>query len=259
MEGGGMYYRDDWHQNSSLQLNTGYLFPWQLSGRVSNYQEENLKQVKREVGVGVYLTSFLKIKLRRGEEKIQAEEMTLRKDSWGLDGNYNSVDDLFLPRQGIMVEVNFDWARREDLKFPQRKMTTNIRYFLPVSTNSILACRLLFSTYFLTHAEEEELFPFEYFKLGGMRNLRGFIEDQFRGTQVGLISLEYFFRFFFFFLDGGYVASPGQEIWPIGYGIGLRQKTKNRLISLCFGFGEGESLAEKFSLGKVHFQIKNIF
>ena len=121
---------------------------------------------------------------------------------------------------------------------------------------------------------DEEVPPlFELFPLGGSESLRGYREDQFRGTVVGLGSLEYRLllgrvsRIFPFIdvgychrpykgatLDDGYVVRIESDI-AIGYGFGLRIDSRAGVLGMDYGLGRGDGIGE----GKVHLRMENVF
>ena len=120
----------------------------------------------------------------------------------------------------------------------------------------------------LTSGQEEIPISEMYF-LGGTKNLRGYREDQFAGTSIAWINLEYRYLFekysrFFLFADWGYhyrrlpENSPGlssENSRHFGYGLGIRLQTDVGVLGLDYGLGEGDSLME----GKIHIRIRNDF
>ncbi len=99
--------------------------------------------------------------------------------------------------------------------------------------------------------------PFhELLVLGGARSLRGYREEQFRGTRVALGSVEYRYLLgrrsrAIAFVDAGYWYRDGSNVAKdtnLGYGIGLRGDTRLGTISIDYGLGEGDDLLD----GKLH-------
>jgi outer membrane protein insertion porin family len=99
--------------------------------------------------------------------------------------------------------------------------------------------------------------PFhELLAVGGASSLRGYREEQFRGTRTAVGTLEY--RYLLgrharavVFLDVGYFYRGGPNFakdTKLGYGIGLRGETRLGTISLDYGLGEGDDLLD----GKLH-------
>ena len=104
----------------------------------------------------------------------------------------------------------------------------------------------------------------DHFWFGGFETLRGYREDQFHGTAVAWVNLEYRFLLgrrtrIFLFNDWGFyqykdVSGTVNDILP-GYGIGLRFESPLGVMGVDYGFGRGDT----FSTGKIHFGIINTF
>ncbi|MFH1612684.1 MAG: POTRA domain-containing protein [bacterium] len=240
-----------------LNIHTGLFFPIEFSGNYFIYEEQELKQIKKEFGLGFDLLAYSKIKFRYGNEKIIDEDIKIKKDITGITLFYNSLNDLFMANSGVKAEINFDIEKRKLEKETdfRKKIINEEIYFFSV-LNSTMMFRLLFSSYLIP--KQKKVFLSEYFKLGGAVNLRGFREGQFRGITTSVFTVEYLKEPFFMFWDTGYVYEPLSCIIRSGYGCGIKQKTKIGILSLVFGFGEGKDFMEKLSLAKIHFKIKQI-
>jgi len=104
----------------------------------------------------------------------------------------------------------------------------------------------------------------DYFWFGGSRSLRGYRENQFRGSSIAWSNLEYRFLLgrnarIFLFSDWGFYTASEQgkrhrEILP-GYGLGLRFETPLGIMGVDFGMGIGDSFRE----AKIHFGLVNRF
>ncbi len=111
----------------------------------------------------------------------------------------------------------------------------------------------------------------EQFLIGGLKTVRGYIQDQFSGSRTAWNNLELRWitsrdsRLFLFF-DAGYyfrkeyTSSERTRIrkvsgYPAGYGFGIRFKTKIGLFGMDYGLGKNDG----FSDGKIHFGITNQF
>jgi outer membrane protein insertion porin family len=110
----------------------------------------------------------------------------------------------------------------------------------------------------------EEDVPFhEQLVLGGARSLRGYREEQFRGTRTALGTAEYRFLLTrrsraLAFVDAGYYYRGGSNFAKgvkLGYGIGLRGETRLGIIALDYGLGEGDGLLD----GKLHVGLSREF
>ena len=104
----------------------------------------------------------------------------------------------------------------------------------------------------------------DYFWFGGSHTLRGYRENQFRGTRIAWLNMEYRFLMaqnarFFIFNDWGYYSvlhntTDRQEILT-GYGLGLRFETPLGIMGVDVGLGKKDS----FRNAKIHFGLINRF
>jgi outer membrane protein assembly factor BamA len=106
---------------------------------------------------------------------------------------------------------------------------------------------------------EEERFP-----LGGAASLRGYREEQFRSSRVGLAQFEYRVLIApdgtrtFIFTDVGYARpEDGATGTPfhVGYGVGLRVASKIGLVGVDYGLATGNGPLE----GRIHFRLEAEF
>lgn len=98
----------------------------------------------------------------------------------------------------------------------------------------------------------------EMLYLGGANTLRGYSEDFFRGEGRLFANCEYRFLVsrdsqFFLFLDGGSVYNTDNALGPLklGYGLGMRLKSRTGLINMDYGLARGDSILS----GKIHVSL----
>ncbi len=102
----------------------------------------------------------------------------------------------------------------------------------------------------------------EILHLGGANTLRGYSEDFFRGEGRLFANCEYRFLVsrdsqFFLFLDGGtvYNKDDGLDSLKLGYGAGMRLKSRTGLVSMDYGLAKGDSILS----GKIHVSLGATF
>ncbi|UCH82904.1 MAG: BamA/TamA family outer membrane protein, partial [Candidatus Latescibacterota bacterium] len=109
----------------------------------------------------------------------------------------------------------------------------------------------------------------EQFYVGGAATIRGYRENQFHGRRTAYARSELrlgrsAFENAYLFLDGGYVYQElrtpegevsNPEIFPVGYGFGLRTQSRLGNIDLSFGVGDKPSLRQT----KVHVILNRSF
>jgi outer membrane protein insertion porin family len=187
---------------------------------------------------------------------------------------YDTRDFPINPRQGIRYMASFSFgtkentgpeylikedslARREGIK----KIKIQLSYYQRLWQNQILAFNLNGSH---IEGDKDQLQLSDHFWFGGFGSLRGYRENQFHGTSVSWINLEYRFiigrnsRVFLFNDWGFYQYEDPTGIKKdilAGYGVGIRFDTPLGVMGVDYGLGRGDS----FSTGKIHFGIINSF
>ena len=192
--------------------------------------------------------------------------------SFGID--YDTRDDLINPQRGLRYRTLFEYGRKRNLgpeelitqnnlkkSIDNKKWEIDFEWNLPLFKYQVLHFGLVGK-----QLESTEAFiPItDQFRFGGARTLRGYREEQFRGSRVAWSNLEYRYilskrsRAFIFF-DSGYYWRKEEngkfENAKIGYGLGIRLETGLGIMGIDYGLGEGDS----FFSGKVHVGLVNQF
>ena len=197
-----------------------------------------------------------------------------RELSASIGISYDTRDDLLNPLSGVYYQTSIqsgvkdnlgpdDLVKELDLKkeVDIKRLTLDIEFYGRLFKRQVLA--VAFHGRQITSNEAIIPLPDQY-RLGGARTLRGYKEDQFRGSNVGWLNLEY--RYIlgrrsraFVFTDAGYfnstTLSGKNEAYKIGYGFGFRLETGLGIMGVDYGLGDGDGM---FS-GKVHVGLVNEF
>lgn len=189
---------------------------------------------------------------------------------------YDSRDDLINPAAGVFYSTSLETGRKRlrptanaaRQSFSRKKILVDFEWLLPIKWPQVLSLAI--------HGREvttgEPLVSItDQIRFGGATTLRGYREEQFRGSRVAWSSLEYRYllspqsRAFVFFDSGYYFreeqsSSPNPAITAIeetkrSYGLGVRLDTPLGLVGLDYGLGEGDDLLN----GKVHVSLLNSF
>lgn len=186
-----------------------------------------------------------------------ADESTTTSYRTSLGAEFDGTDVPDNPRRGASVAGSIQYAAKREHSTDDRDRSGTFAVeawlYLPVRSSQVVALGARGAGI----ASTEEDVPFhELLTLGGAGSLRGYREEQFRGTRTGLLSVEY--RFILSrraralaFVDVGYYYRGGSNFakdTKLGYGIGLRGVTRLGIISLDYGLGEGDGLLD----GKLH-------
>lgn len=187
---------------------------------------------------------------------------------------YDTRDYPVNPRTGIYYSTKYSFGQKQNtgpsylVKEEQlveneelQKVQIDLALFQPIISNQILYFHIYGSQ---IKSNEGQLQITDHTWFGGAKSLRGYRENQFHGSVVSWLNLEYRFLIgrnsrIFLFNDWGlyrYTDKEGknENILP-GYGLGIRFDTALGIMGVDFGLGKNDS----FSNGKIHFGIENSF
>lgn len=276
--------KDRQTQDISLRYREPWLAGWPLhlgAGFTQLIQDTTYVQRDLALEMAVPLLENFTLQAQAGRSQIVPDSLgsyrfgLLRSST--LNGSlgieYDSRDDRLNPRQGIYYTTSYQSGRKRNLG-PEALLTAAVRrqtitkrivldleVYAPLFKRQILAVAL--------HGRQiksgEPIVPVpDQYRLGGAKTLRGYREDQFRGSSVAWSSLEY--RYWlgrrsrtFFFADYGYYSEPTAagrlQAYKLGYGFGFRLETGLGIMSLDYGLGQGDDLMA----GKIHVGLINEF
>ncbi len=269
-----------------------YLEPW-VGGiplRTSFHFQQLIRDTSYvERGVGLELRYFYSDRFSLFSE---VSSRTISPDSLGalrlgvqpssavnlkIGFSFSTLDNYLNPGKGVQYQTAFAWSRKNiktnagQEKFEpqgnvnQKRISIDFESYFSLFKWQVLAVGL--------HGRKissgEAVVPLsDQYRFGGTLTLRGYREDQFRGTSIGWGNFEYRYLLgplsrFFLFLDVGYFSLDKLQNnsklsvsdRKIGYGFGLRLDTKLGLLGIDYGLGEGDS----FSNAKIHIGLKNEF
>jgi outer membrane protein insertion porin family len=267
-----------------------YIEPWVMGFPVNlDFGFEQLLQdtsyVQRSTGLGTEflysdkLSFFSRVSTRTiSPDSLAGIRFGIPKSralNLSLGVTFSTVDLPANPSGGLYYSTSFEWSRKRvaatessgapDETFDQKRLSVDFESYTPLFRWQILALGL--------HGREitsdEPVVPItEQYRFGGSRSLRGYREEQFRGSRIAWASFEYRYllgRFsrFFGFVDVGYFfreemlqdAKAQIKETRLGYGIGLRIDTRLGIFGIDYGLGEGDGLSD----GKVHVGLSNVF
>jgi len=187
---------------------------------------------------------------------------------------YDTRDYPINPRNGILYTTYYSFGQKlntgpsyllsEDKISKNeeiQKVQVGLKYFQPLWQNQVLAFSFNGAR---IRSNKDRLQLTDHIWFGGARSLRGYRENQFHGSVVSWLNLEYRFLIsrnsrLFMFNDWGFFNysqnnKTKEDIMP-GYGVGIRFDTALGIMGVDYGLGRGDS----FSNGKIHFGIENSF
>lgn len=201
-------------------------------------------------------------------------------DSYGLSYAWNTLDDLFFPHRGYLLNGQAavgtkTITRNPDLKAElydslalrstQVSLSLRAERYTPVGRAGVLLLRLRGES-----LANQRLFQNEMFRLGGLNSLRGFNENLFYASSYAVATAEYrqFIgpeSYVLVFADQAYFehALVGDKYrdQPTGLGAGISFRTPAGLFEFVYAVGHSTQVNQSFALGnsKIHFGITNRF
>ena len=200
-------------------------------------------------------------------EQLSLPESRVLGAAFGL--SYNSLDAPLNPRRGVVYQTSIESGRKRIASLGaipassthRQRVIIDFQIVVPTWRSQVISLgahgrQVMSGEEFVSITDE--------FRLGGATTLRGYREEQFRGSRVGWSNFEYRYllgprsRAFVFF-DGGYAfkktAAATTEEFKRAYGIGMRVETPLGVVGVDYGLGEGDGLLA----GKVHVSVVNSF
>lgn len=172
---------------------------------------------------------------------------------------YDSRDDLLNPGRGIYYFTSVQTGAKHNIgpdalikahnleqKVNNKRIAIDVELYLPTLRRQLLSLAL--------HGRQikssEAFIPItDQYRLGGAKSLRGYREDQFRGSSIVWTNMEYRYLLgprsrAFVFLDAGYYNAVNptgpSEAYKIGYGFGFRLETGLGIMGIDYGLAYGE-------------------
>jgi len=193
-----------------------------------------------------------------------ASEFATSSARTSLGAEFDATDAPANPTRGMRLAGTVEYAAKEEKESGRKERSGTVTLlgeaFLRVRARQVVALAGRLAS--ISSTEEDVPFH-EQLTLGGARSLRGYREEQFRGTRTALGTVEYRFLLTrrsraLAFVDAGYYHRGGSNYAKgvkLGYGIGLRAETRLGIISLDYGLGEGDGLLD----GKLHVGLSREF
>ncbi len=274
---------------STEELEATYNEPWVAGypvnagvGIFQRKQDSSYIKTRFDFRADVNLTSDLSIAATISQESvIPSADLTyfsvFESNLLSLGGeiHYDTRDDVRNPTSGISYATAYSRGTKNITgpeqylslapvqSFLVEQFSMDMECYLPLFTRQVLLAGFHGKKITSSQLEQSDLF-----QIGGTNTVRGYLENQFYGSQVLWSNLEYRFltgrlSSVFGFVDAGYFsrppdilhALPSQEKFLYGYGVGTRLDTSLGILQVSLALGEGDT----FSTAKIHFGIANDF
>ncbi|MCB2378538.1 BamA/TamA family outer membrane protein [Hymenobacter sp. BT635] len=250
----------------TLQPRLQVTYPTVRAGRISFFTERRSSRLLADTA------NSLK------DLTVLPENIDSQYNSYGLDYNWNSLDDLLFPRRGLLAAVqgavgtknitknsdlNDTLYSRVPLRTTQITLGLRMEYYYRIGRGGVLLTRLRGES-----LVNERLFLNDMFRIGGLATLRGFNEYAFYANTYGVGTVEYrqftgADSYVFVFADQGYLRRDLQNDrthdTPTGLGAGLSFRTGAGLFQFVYSVGRSDNQKMSLSNSKIHFGITSRF
>lgn len=204
--------------------------------------------------------------------------LDVNTNSYGLEFLFEQLDYRINPRKGYSIAINGNVGTKEikrntnindaiydslQLKSTQYKANFSGNLFLPVLKRSTLKLGIKSAI-----ISNPSLFTNELFRIGGLKNLRGFDEESIFASSYSIFTLEYRLLIeenSYIYLFGDAAIYENKSInsnlsdLPIGFGAGVSFETKAGIFSINYALGKQFDNPILIREGKIHFGLINYF
>ncbi len=278
----------------SQLLNTSYLHPRLFHSNIDIKLNFNLlKQdtsyliLDRNIAVFFGLSPASKIKFSTGlksntaignTQLINTEGMNsdFRYLNYGIGYTFNSLDDVFYPMAGWNVDFGVSAGNKKIINYvipsnPEDAIpNTSTQYGVDIDIQKFF--RIGKKATLLNHfqggsVQSKNLVLSDLYRIGGLKTLRGFNENNYFVSDFAIYTLEY--RYFtdessyvMLFANQGYIENKLNDNytdWPIGFGTGISFSTKAGIFQFIYALGAAKDQPVNLNLSKIHFGLVTRF
>lgn len=200
--------------------------------------------------------------------------------TYGLGYTLNKLDNFFYPKRGLFfttkvfmgsktIQKNpfYGEATYKDIKTQtfQLNVEAMVEKYIRLSKKNILMSRLNLGQIF---NDKKSLFLNDFYRVGGLRTLRGFNENQYYVSQFAVGTIEYRFHtdeesYLLLFTDQAFVANPyidnGNPEYVFGLGAGISFTTQAGVFNFVYSVGQSSTQKLSLTLSKIHFGLVSKF
>lgn len=276
----------DWsspgNKSQSLDINTTVPYlaqtPFGLDLRFGLYkQDTSFLNLSFRAGLQYRFTfdHFVETFFRRQTSNVlntvilNTKNLGFNSNSFGVAYQYKKLDSPILPHKGWLFRAEFTGGRKliqQESGYPENFYDT-----IKLSTNTAEA--FLLAEYYLNplprtvfvfrnetrYLQDKELTNNQLYRLGGIKNLKGFDEDEFSVSAYSMLHLEYRFllerrSFLSVFWNGALTQQASADInYPYGLGTGVAFQTNSGIFNLYYALGKSQNESLQFRNSKIHF------
>ncbi|MFN6947204.1 MAG: BamA/TamA family outer membrane protein [Cytophagaceae bacterium] len=199
---------------------------------------------------------------------------------YGAGYSWNNLDDLFYPHQGWMFTATGIIGNKNirpnallnerlyddiQLRSVQLVFNSQIHKFIPVGKKGVVWLRGEGGKIF---NNADNIFLNDLFRIGGLKSLRGFNENNFYASGYGIGTIEYRFfteetSYFLLFFDQGYIVNQFHPNFPSdfprSFGAGVSFASGPGIFNFVYSMGMSKAQPLNLNLSKIHFGFVSRF
>jgi translocation and assembly module TamA len=200
--------------------------------------------------------------------------------TYGIGYDWNNLNDFFYPRRGWLFSLQgylgnktirpnpeFDpiYYQGTKLKSVQFNLEGAMERYTRLGKGSVLMTRIVGGKIF---NKRENIYFNDLYRIGGLRTLRGFNENNFFASTYGVATIEYRFftdetSYLLLFYDQAYLANELAVVnrydYPLGFGAGVSFTTPAGVFNFIYSVGNSRDQKISLNLSKIHFGIVSRF
>lgn len=240
------------------------------------------RDFKLDIGYRVSPSTYLSFFTRRQTgDLLSTSQLTdvevlpdvadFRFTNYGMSVEFNTVDDVFFPKRGILSSFTFGMGNKRIIqntglnpRLYEDIDSETFQYYLQGGVTYHHLWRPQLGTIVDLQAGQTanpNLLLNDLFRLGGLKSIRGFNENYFFASQYAYLTLEPRFYFdtssyFLIFADAAgidnRVTKTGMD-FPFSFGGGFSMQTKGAIFNFVYALGKSDTQPLGFNYSRIHF------
>jgi translocation and assembly module TamA len=200
--------------------------------------------------------------------------------TYGLGYDRNNLDNIYYPRRGWLYSVlgyvgnktihpnpdfNPTYYEGTKLKSVQFNLEGVLEKYTKLGKGSVLVSKISMGKIF---NDRRNLFFNDLYRIGGLKSLRGFNQNNFYASAYSVATLEYRFftdetSYLLLFYDQGYLINELSTVskydYPLGFGAGVSFTTPAGVFNFVYALGNSRDQKVSVNLSKISFGITSHF
>lgn len=272
----GEYFSFNWqkYQALSQKLNLEFSYPYLFNipfgfdaGLNIRKQDSTYLNLKSNTGISYFYnsTNYVKLFYESQNTSLLQKQNTenigeVNLKAFGTELFNSSLDNNNNPRKGYTIKLSFSTGNKKtesDSTQARRQFESNFSVYLPVFSRMTIH---LGNTTGIINTPA--LYQNELFRLGGIKDLRGFDNESIFASAYTIANIEWRYLFeensnFFLFYNQAFYESkettkPVNDR-PLGFGAGISFQTRAGLFSLVYAVGKQQNSGINVAEAKIHF------